>query len=367
MSLYIKQDHNRFREIVKGRIKQNFKKFISQGEMIGKKDKEFISIPVPQIEIPHFQYGPKSKGGVGQGEGEEGKPVEGEPQEGQGQAGSGEGQHILEVDVSFEELAEMLGTELELPKIEPKGNKQIQALKTKFSGIHNAGPDSLRHFKSTYKEALKRQIVAGTYNPDDPIIVPIKKDFRYRSYKYSEQPQSSAVILYIMDVSGSMGDEQKEIVRLESFWINTWLKSQYKEIETRFIIHDAAAREVDEDTFFKTRESGGTLISSAYLLTNKMIEEEYPPHDWNIYVFHFSDGDNWSGEDTRVCVDLLKNKILPQVNVFCYGQVESKYGSGQFIKDLQKEFAETETVITSRIENKDAIYGSIKEFLGKGK
>jgi uncharacterized sporulation protein YeaH/YhbH (DUF444 family) len=316
MSLYIKQDHSRFRDIVKGRIKQNFKKFISQGEMIGKKDKEYISIPVPQIDIPHFQYGPKNQGGVGQGEGEQGSPVNGDPQDGAGKAGNSEGQHILEVDVTFDELAELLGSELELPKIEPKGNKQIKALKTKFLGIHTVGSDSLRHFKTTFKQALKRQIITGTYNPHDPIIVPNRKDFRFRSYKYSEQPQSNAVIIYIMDVSGSMGDEQKEIVRLESFWINTWLKSQYKEIETRFVIHDAAAREVDEDTFFKTRESGGTLISSAYLLTYKLIEENYPSQDWNIYIFHFSDGDNWSGEDTRVCVDLLKSKNLIQNDMY---------------------------------------------------
>lgn len=367
MSLYIKQDHSRFRDIVKGRIKTNFKKFITQGEMIGKKEKEFVSIPIPHIEIPHFQYGPKNQGGVGQGEGEQGTPVQGDPEEGAGQAGNAAGEHIMEVDISFDELADLLGSELELPQILPKGSKNLKSVKTRYTGLHNIGPDSLRHFKSTYKEALKRQISTGVYNPENPIIIPEKVDMRYRSFKLAEMPQSNAVIIYIMDVSGSMGDEQKEIVRLESFWINTWIKSQYKEVETRFIIHDAAAREVDEDTFFKTRESGGTLISSAYNLANKMIEEEYPPADWNIYLFHFSDGDNWSGEDTRYCMEILSQKILPCVNIFCYGQVESKYGSGQFIKDIQKDFEEDERVITSRIENRDAIYQSIKEFLGKGK
>ena len=86
------------------------------------------------------------------------------------------------------------------------------------------------------------------------------------------------------------------------------MKKHYKGLETRFIIHDAAAKEVDENTFFRTSESGGTLISSAYKLCQKMIEDKYPPHEWNIYPFHFSDGDNWSGEDTRLCVRLLKEK-----------------------------------------------------------
>ena len=78
----------------------------------------------------------------------------------------------------------------------------------------------------------------------------------------------------MMDVSGSMGDEQKEIVRIESFWIDAWLKKQYKGLETRYIIHDAVAREVDRDTFFRTRESGGTMISSAYKLAAQIIDAE---------------------------------------------------------------------------------------------
>jgi uncharacterized sporulation protein YeaH/YhbH (DUF444 family) len=136
---------------------------------------------------------------------------------------------------------------------------------------------------------------------------------------------------------------------------------------SRYIIHDAMAKEVDRDTFFKTRESGGTMISSAYKLCAKMIADEYPSELWNIYPFHFSDGDNWSVDDTHTCVDLLKKDVLPHVNLFAYGQVESPYGSGQFIKDLTEHFDEDERVVTSEIKGKDAIMDSIKEFLGKGR
>ena len=99
-----------------------------------------------------------------------------------------------------------------------------------------------------------------------------------------------------MDVSGSMTDEQKEIVRIEAFWIDTWIKAHYQGVETVYIIHDAVAQEVDEHTFYHTRESGGTKISSAYDLAEKIIRKHYPPDQWNIYGFHFSDGDNW-GDD----------------------------------------------------------------------
>jgi sporulation protein YhbH len=368
----IKRDHSRFRQIVKGKIKQDLKKYVTHGEMIGRKGKDTVTIPVPQIEIPRFRFGDKEQGGTGQGDGKPGDPVGGQPgdqqQEGEGQAGNQAGNHMLEVDLTLQELAEILGEQLELPKIEPRGHKTVRAKTDKYTGIANVGPNSLRHFKRTFKETLKRQISTGTYNPENPIIIPTRKDMKYRSWKSDVRHENSAVIIYMMDVSGSMGDEQKEIVRTEAFWIDTWLRSQYKGIETRYIIHDATAREVDEQTFFRTRESGGTLISSAYKLCQKVIETDYPPSDWNIYPFHFSDGDNWSGEDTRLCMEILEQNLIPNSNAFCYGQVESRYGSGQFYKDLKEHFgAEHESVILSKIENKEGILQSIKDFLGKGK
>ena len=95
---------------------------------------------------------------------------------------------------------------------------------------------------------------------------PTREDERFRSWTEVPLPQANAAVIYIMDVSGSMTDDQKEIVRTEAFWIDTWLQSQYKGVVTRYIIHDAQAREVDRETFFHTRESGGTMISSAYRL-----------------------------------------------------------------------------------------------------
>lgn len=371
MALKIKQDHSRFRQIVRGKIKQHLKKYISKGEMIGKQGKETVTIPVPQIDIPRFTFDHRDTGGVGMGDGEEGDVLQqgSVQQPGAGHQAGGEpgGDHQLEIDVSFDELAQMLGEVLELPKIEPKGTERIVAKRTRYTGIQRTGPESLRHFKRTYKQALRRQLMTGTYNPERPIIVPTREDRRYRSWKTKSEPETNAVIVYMMDVSGSMGDEQKEIVRIESFWIDTWLRSQYKGIETRYIIHDAMAKEVDRETFFHTRESGGTMISSAYKLCAEIIEAEYPVEAYNIYPFHFSDGDNWSADDTRLCLQVLRERLLPAANVFCYGQVESPYGSGQFIKDLRESCGDDDKVLTSEIPNKDAIYRSIQDFLGKGR
>src|SRR5690606_29820879 len=138
-------------------------------------------------------------------------------------------------------------------------------------------------------------------------------------------------------------------------------------LEVAYIVHDAAAHVVDQHTFFHLRESGGTKISSAYELCLRVIEDRFPSAEWNIYPFHFSDGDNWSSRDTERCVDLLRSSILPQVNQFAYGQVKSAYGSGQFKKDLDQAFRGEERLVTSDIQDRDGILPSIKSFLGKGR
>jgi uncharacterized protein len=368
MGQRIDQDHSRFRQIVRGQVRRELKNFMSRGELLGLKGKDVVSIPLPRIEIPHFRFGPKQMPGVGQGEGDVGQALgPGEPEEGGAEAGNSPGRHILEVDLTLEELAGLMGEEMALPRIEPRGRRNVTARRDRYTGISTTGPGSLRHFKRTYKQALKRQLITGGYSHVHPVVVPIREDTRYRSWKPVTLPETNAVILYMMDVSGSMGDEQKEIVRIESFWIDTWLRAQYKGLETRYIIHDAEAREVDRETFYSTRESGGTVISSAYQLARDLIRASFPPSDWNLYLFHFSDGDNWSQGDTQECIALLRDELLPAVNLFGYGQVESPYGTGQFLHDLGAALEDRDNLVLSPIENKDAIYTSIRAFLGRGR
>lgn len=358
----IEKDHARFREIIRGQIRKDLRKYISNGEMIGRQGKYTVSIPLPQLRLPTFRYGSNDKSGVGQGPGDTGAQAPGT-----NSGGDQPGKHILEVDLTIAELAQILGEELALPLIKPKDHSSIIVEHNKYNGIARVGPESLRHFKRTYRESLKRAIATGTYDPDNPIIIPTREDRRYRSWKVKEKPQNAAVIIYMMDISGSMGDEQKEIVRTETFWIDAWLKSQYKKLDTRFIVHDAVAKEVDRETFFHLKESGGTKISSAYEVCSELIRKSYNPAQWNIYPFHFSDGDNWGSEDNKRCVELLSTELFPRVNVFCYGQVKSSYGSGQFKKELEDSFPKHPQLIVSEILDKNGIPNSIKEFLGTGK
>src|SRR5437764_6106408 len=367
MGQKIERDSQRFHKPVRAKVKSNLSKYISRGEMIGKKGRDLVSIPLPSIEVPQFKFGRKGSGGVASGDGNVGTPL-GPPQgDADGnKAGDQPGGHILEVELTMEELAAILGEELALPRIEPRGKKNIVTQRDKYSSIRQVGPESLRHFKRTFKRALKRQISSSTYDPTDPRVIPIRQDKQYRSWKEVQLPQSVAAIIYMMDVSGSMTDEQKEIVRIEAFWIDTWIKAHYKGVETAYVIHDAVAQEVDEHTFYHTRESGGTKISSAYELALKIIDARYPPDAWNIYAFHFSDGDNW-GDDIPHCVEILNEKLLPKLNLFGYGQVESPYGSGEFYEYVHEMLGERDNVVCSRIPDRDAILESIKELLGRGR
>ena len=366
MYLKIHKDHQRFRQIVRGRIRDDLRRFLTRGELIGKEGKHLISIPVRGIELPSFRYGDNGDTGVGSGEGKPGDQV-GQGGEGLGPGGEDPGQHILEVDVSLDELADILGEELRLPRIKPKGRHSLTSQKDRYSGIRQAGPESLRHFKRTFRRALRRQIISGVYDPDNPLIIFERGDKIYRSWKTILQPQSNALIVYMMDVSGSMGDEQKELVRLEAFWIDAWLRRNYQGVESRYVVHDVRAAEVDRQTFFHLREDGGTKISSAFRCAQELLEARYNPEEWNIYLFHFSDGDNSSESDNRECCRILNEQLLPLVNLFCYCQVASAYGSGNFINVLHDHLQAEEKVITTRVNGKDDIYDSIKAFFTAGK
>jgi len=355
----IQTDVNRFRKIVRGKVRDELRKHLGHQEMFGRQGKRVVSIPIPHLELPHFVHDPGGRG-VGQGDGE--------GQGGQGQkAGKDPGRHILEAEFTVEELAEMLGEALELPRIRPKGRDEINTSRGQYTGISNVGPESLRHFKRSYRYALRRLITTGAYNPERPRIVLERRDKRYRTRKPRRQPSTNAAILYIMDVSGSMGADQKELVRMESFWIDAWITNHYQGTRQVYIVHDAAAKEVDRETFFRIRESGGTVISSAYELGKQIIHERFPPEDWNLYLFHFTDGENYSRQDTERCMEMLDKQILPALNLFGYGQVESYGTSGDFFDALKKRFPDDDCVALSRIPDRGAIVDSIKTLLGRGR
>ncbi len=222
----INRDQNRFIEIVKGKIRKDLKKYFKPGKVVlPRKGGGNVAIPVPKIDLPTIRYG-KNKGGVGQGPANPGTdlgPVSQEPGEGEDkQAGEGHGQDIY-VEFSHEEILEMLAAEL--PRIQPKGQRMIASEKIKYTEIRKVGPKSLRHHKKTYRKALRRQIASGEYSTDKPQVIPVKEDERFKSWQQIEEPRNNAVIIFMRDISGSVSDEEREIINYICFFSEIWLRN----------------------------------------------------------------------------------------------------------------------------------------------
>lgn len=364
----IDQDAGRFRDIIKGKVKSNLKKLVSNGQMIARQGGKTVKIPIHSIDLPRFMYGSKDQGGSGMGDGEVGSPMPGQGKgkgKGGDQAGDGSEEHSFDMEFSAEEMADILISHLELPELENKGKGKVNAEKNKYNKVANLGPDSLRHNQRTFKEALKRNISSGNYNPENPYVVPIKADKRFRSYSTKDVPDVNAVALHIADISGSMGEDQRKIIQAEVFWIDLLLRKSYKDIESVFIVHDTQAKEVSREEFFTASSGGGTQIESAYKLADEILTARYPFASTNNYIWQYSDGDNFHSNDE--CGRLLAERLLPNVNQFCYGQVKSQGGSGEFIDFLGSKFADNDKVVLSQINSADDILQSIKAFFEKGR
>lgn len=312
----IDQDAARFRGILRGKFRGDLKKHIGNGELIGRQGKDLISIPIPQIELPTFRFG-NGQGGVGQGEGEKGAPLgPGNGQRG-GEAGDQEGQHILEVEV--DEILDIIEEDVELDNLKPSKQGNINGgYKNRSRGVtHVPGPGFLP--LRSYKNALRQF-------PDDPataiVMSRARPHRRFRSSERIEVSTARGVIIFIGDVSGSMGDEKKFLMRNIAGIYRLLLRRHYPSLEWRFIAHDASAAEVDEETFFHVRESGGTRISSGLELCRDIIMKDYVDDDWNIFVVDFSDGENWDDSDDKKCVDLLEQKLLAKIRSFGFVQVQ---------------------------------------------
>ncbi|MEK6940180.1 MAG: DUF444 family protein [Nanoarchaeota archaeon] len=367
----ITSDSARFKRLVKGyvRKKENLPRYISRDELIGRKGHQKIRIPVPVINIPRFRYG-KNMGGVAQGDGDIGDIIDphGSSQPGTGSSNDPDFGDLMDVEISVSELEELLLEELGLPYIEPKGNHTIHTQRPAYKSIAEQGVQ--RNFKRTYQEALKRMTASGDYQPGDA-IVPIRRDFRYRAASYQPDQQSSAALIYMLDVSGSMGEEERRLCRMANSWLQRIIGRYHHNLEERFIVHTMNAYEVEGSVFYGTRLAGGTMTSSAFQKSIEIIQKNYPPEEWNVYLFYYSDGGNIE-EDNDKAIALLGNMLLPAVNMFCYG--ECSKGQELFMYEMGKRFnlnsdkgsdVPRKKIRTSTLLGDDDILETLRTFLTK--
>lgn len=355
-------DQKRHQEKIKEAIKENLHEIVSREDIILSDGKKVVKVPIRSLEQYKFRFDHNKGEGVGQGQGGSkvgdviGRaPAEGQGQ-GQGQAGDQPGGDYFEAEVNIEDLAALIFQDLGLPNLEEKRNQQLEAESVAFKDIRRAGILANLDKRRTIMENIKRNAKTGRPRFGDVR----NEDLRFKTWEQEIRHESNAVVIAMMDVSGSMGEFEKYIARSFYFWMVRFLRTKYNNVEIVFISHHTEAKVVSEEEFFTKGESGGTRVSSAYSLAYEIIQQKYPPSDWNIYPFHFSDGDNMFS-DNRLCVELVK-QLLSVCNLFGYGQIKQGWYPAGTLMSVYSQEIDHDKFVAVTIEDKEDVYPALRKF-----
>jgi sporulation protein YhbH len=310
-----RRDAQHHRERLRRKITEQLKERIGEEDIIASGPEKKVRVPVKGTKRWQFILDRGQEQGVGQGDGNPGDVLGPAGDAGPGEAGTEPGEEIYEVWLDMDDVEELLFSELELPRLKPKTGADTEAAQPVFDQIARKGPQLDK--KSTLRENLLRNAKRGSVS-----LGGIEKsDLRYLSYREVPRPHNRAVIFLAMDVSGSMTVERKRMARLFFYWCVQFLRSRYGQTEIVFVAHTTEAREVDEEQFFNRVETGGTRVSSAFEAVAEMQRDRYPAEDWNVYVLHVSDGDNFSADNQRT-LELIR-RLTAITSLVGYLEVDS--------------------------------------------
>ena len=367
-------DRKRHRQLVEENIKKNLGDIIAEESIIGQSKDKKIKIPIKGIKEYQFIYG-KNTGGTGAGSGKEEKGQvigknQGQQESGSGQAGNHPGEEIYETEITLEELTNYLFEDLQLPDFERKKFAQIELeYKCKRSGFQLKGIQPRLNKKRTMIEKLKRRQTIKRdqeYMEVDPLSdrTPFhENDLRYSRIKEDMRRQSNAIILCIMDTSGSMDQTKKYLARSFYFLLYQFIRWKYEHVEVAFIAHTTEAHEVNEEDFFHRGEAGGTYISSGYEKALEIIEQRYNPAVWNIYIFHCSDGDNWSTDNSKAVA--LLEQLCDISNLVGYAEINTHTMYGSSMRKQYDKFLKLDNFVMVTMNNKTDIWPAFKKMLDK--
>ena len=369
------EDRRRHRQLVEKSIKENLGDILSEESIVGEsKDKKF-KIPIRGLKEYQFIYG-KNSSGVGSGDGTEkrGEKIGTDKSAGaKGGSGAGagneEGEDIYETEITLDDVMNYLVDDLDLPNMDKKKFSEIITdNSTKRAGYQKHGINPRLAKKKTVMTKVKRLQGKRRALKEAGLSSEIERfpfreeDMRYYKVKKKPKKESNAVLIFIMDVSGSMDNSKKFLARSFFFVLSKFIRRKYNNIAFEFIYHTTVARRVDEYEFFHKSESGGTYISSGINEALKLIEEKYSPSAWNIYSIYASDGDNWS-EDNERAVMAVKN-ICEVSNMFGYAELlPSTYTTTMYHK-FKKEITDDKFVPVIIKEKKD-LWDALKIMLRK--
>jgi len=375
-------DRARHRLKVRESIRENIADIIAEESIIGKDREKIIKVPIRGIREYKFVYGDNTPGvGQGNGESQTGQVVGKTKQAGKGEdrAGDQPGSDYYETDVTLEELIDIMFEDLELPDLERKALRQIEAYRlAKRKGYRQVGIRVRLDKRRTVRERVKRKLASRHAHAEAALEAPAEvalgaarerfpfheDDLVYRHMVTDVKRESNAVVMCIMDTSGSMDTMKKYLARSFFFLLYQFICTKYRNVEIVFIAHHTEANEVTEEEFFHKGESGGTFISSGYVKALEIIQARYHPSLWNVYSFHCSDGDNFDSDNPAA---LRTAKELAEVcNLFGYGEIKplgSRYYESSMLNIFRRLDADNfQTVL---IERKEDIWPSFKAFLAK--
>lgn len=356
------QDQQRHMDKVKEAIKNNLPDLVSEESIVMSNGRDIIKIPIRSLDEYKIRYNYNKSKQVGQGNGDSkvGDVVARAPggeKQGPGggkKAGDKPGSDYYEAEVSLEELEEALFKELELPDLQEKEQAEIITEKIEFNDVRKKGLMGNIDKKRTILTALKRNAREG-----QPGITPIyNDDLRFKTWNEEVKQESKAVVLAMMDTSASMGTFEKYMARSFFFWMTRFLKTKYEQVDIAFIAHHTEAKEVTEEEFFTKGESGGTICSSAYAKAIELIEERYQPSRYNIFPFHFSDGENITSDNPK-CIKLV-NEIMEVSNMFGYAEVNIYNRHSTLMRAYQT--MENEKFRHYILKEKRDVYHAMKHF-----
>jgi hypothetical protein len=356
-------DQARHREKVKEALREQLADIVSEQSIITSDGKKIVRVPIRQLEQYRFRFDPNQPRGVGQGEGDTqvGDVLERFNKQGQGngqQAGDQPGDEVYEAAVAMEDLQALVFEDLELPNLQERRMQELESETIQFSDVRRSGAFSNLDKRRTIKANLKRNALQGEQGFRDIQM----DDLRYRTWERHVRRESNAVVIAMMDVSGSMGPFEKYAARAFYFWMVRFLRTKYDNVRIVFISHHTEAREVTEEEFFTRGESGGTKASSAYRLAVELTDTQFKPDAWNIYPFHFSDGDNFIS-DNQECT-ALANTLAQRSNLLGYGEI--RQGRRSYQSTLMGAFKDIDlpnfSMVT--IAEKSDVYQALRSFFG---
>lgn len=382
-------NRQRFLDRYRTHIKRSVEEAVNRRSITDMERGEKVSIPSRDISEPVFQHGPGGRRTVispGNKEFVEGDRLRRPGGEGGGGAGEGgasnqgEGMDEFAFSLTREEFLDFVFDGLELPHLERKQLLDLEEVRPVRAGISRDGVPARINIVRSMREAQARRIAMRApirralreasdalemEERKDPVLrnpariaelkaeverlerrleaVPFidTYDLRYNNLINQPQPSNKAVMFCIMDVSGSMTQSHKDIAKRFFLLLYLFLERSYEKVELVFVRHHTVAKEVDEEEFFYSRETGGTIVSSALTLVDEIIRDRYPMAQWNLYVAQASDGDNWD-DDSTTCRQVLRESLMPRLQYYTYVEItpHAHQALWEEYESVQAEFPE---------------------------